>query len=97
MLTVTDTQGREEPFEPVSPYPYDTADHYISMLYGFIDYIRIHHPSCSRCARLVELLGHEYTLTEASHILGIPYRTLYGWLRALRPIFDEYIAATSYR
>ena len=90
-LTVTDNHGNEDPFDPASPYPLNQADEYMKLLYGLIRFIKIHHPKYSKYTELVELLGHEYTLKEASVILGKPYRTLYGWILTLRPIFDEYM------
>lgn len=40
---------------------------------------------------LINLLGNEFTLKEASAILNRPQRTLYGWVQTLRPIFKEYL------
>lgn len=87
---VTDGQGNEDSFDPASPYPINQADEYMELLYGLISFIKVHHPKYSKYTELVELLGQEYTLKEASVILGKPYRTLYGWTLTLRPIFDNY-------
>ncbi len=95
-LTVTNDQGNEDPFEPASPYPISQAEEYRGLLYGYISYIKVHHPRYIEYTDLVELLGHEYTLKEAASILDIPYRTLYGWIRTLRPIFDEYMNSVSH-
>lgn len=94
-LTVTDEQGNEDSFDPASPYPVNQADEYMELLYGLISFIKVHHPKYSKYTELVELLGHEHTLREASVILGKPYRTLYGWILTLRPIFDEYMGTIS--
>ena len=94
-LTVTDDQGNEDPFDPASPYPFNQADEYMELLYGLIRYIKVHHPKYSKYTESMELLGHEHTLKEASVILGKPYRTLYGWILTLRPIFDEYMDTVS--
>lgn len=94
-LVVTDEEGNEDPFEPASPHPINQADEYMELLYGLISFIKVHHPKYSKYAELVELLGQEYTLKEASFILGKPYRTLYGWTLTLRPIFDEYMGTIS--
>ena len=94
-LAVTDEEGNEDPFEPASPHPINQADEYMELLYGLISFIKVHHPKYSKYAELVELLGQEYTLKEASIILGKPYRILYGWTLTLRPIFDEYMGAVS--
>lgn len=56
----------------------EQADEYMKLLYGLIRFIKIHHPKYSKYTELVELLGHEHTLKEASIILGKPYRMLYG-------------------
>ena len=45
----------------------------------------------NRYVELINLLGNEFTLKEASAILNRPQRTLYGWVQTLRPIFKEYI------
>lgn len=94
-LTVTDDQGNEDSFDPASPYPVNQADEYMKLLYGLIGFIKVHHPKYSKYTELVELLGHEHTLKEASAILGKPYRTLYGWTLTLRPIFDEYMGTVN--
>ena len=95
-LTVTDDQGNEDSFDPASPYPFNQADEYMELLYGLIRYIKVHHPKYGKYTELVELLGHEHNLKEASIILGKPYRTLYGWILTLRPIFDEYMDTVSH-
>ena len=94
-LTVIDDHGNEAPFDPASPYPLNQADNYMELLYGLIRFIKVQHPKYSKYTELVELLGHEHTLKEASVILGKPYRTLYGWILTLRPIFDEYMDTVS--
>ena len=86
-LTVIDDHGNEAPFDPASPL--NQADKYMELLYGLIRFIKVQHPKYSN-------LGHEHTLKEASVILGKPYRTLYGWLLTLRPIFDEYMDTISH-
>ena len=95
-LTVIDDHGNEAPFDPASPYPLNQADNYMELLYGLIRFIKVQHPKYSKYTELVELLGHEHTLKEASVILGKPYRTLYGWILTLRPIFDEYMDTVSH-
>ena len=90
-LTVTDEQGNEDAFDPASPHPINQADEYIKLLYGLIDYIKVRHPKYDKYSDLVKLLGEQYTLKEASVILNIPYRTLYGWTLTLKPIVTEYL------
>lgn len=94
-LNVTNEQGNEDAFDPVSPYPINQADEYMELLYGLIRFIKVQHPKYSKYTELVELLGHEHTLKEASVILGKTYRTLYGWILTLRPIFDDYMDTVS--
>ena len=95
-LEVTDEQGNTDAFDPVTPHHFYQADKYLSLLYGLIEFIKEKHLRNDKYVELVELLGHEYTLSEAAEILDIPYRTLYGWLKTLRPIFDEYMNNTDY-
>lgn len=95
-LTITDDQGNEDPFDTASLYPINQADEYMELLYGLISYIKVHHPKYGKYTELVKLLGHEHTLKEASVILDKPYRTLYGWILTLRPIFDEYMGTISH-
>ena len=95
-LEVTDEQGNTDVFDPVTPHHFYQADKYLSLLYGLIEFIKEKHLRNDKYVELVELLGHEYTLSEAAEILDIPYRTLYGWLKTLRPIFDEYMNNTDY-
>ncbi len=90
-LDITDDQGNETPFDPASPYAIDQADAYLELLYNLILFIKARYPKYRRYTELIELLGQEYTLTEAADILDKPYRTLYGWIRTLRPIIDEYM------
>ena len=49
-----------------------------------------------RYVELINLLGNEFTLKEASNILNRPQRTLYGWVQTLRPIFKEYMKTVDY-
>lgn len=90
-LTVTDDQGNEDPFEPASTQPINSADEYLALLYGFIEFIKVHYPKYSKYTGLVELLGQDYSLKEAASVLNKPYRTLYGWTLTLRPIVSEYL------
>lgn len=78
-------------FEPKPLYPLNQADEYINLLHGLIEYIREHYPQYTRYIDLVKLLSLEYNLSEASKILGKPYRTVYGWQTTLRPIYEEYM------
>ncbi|MCD7739652.1 MAG: hypothetical protein LUH58_11565 [Lachnospiraceae bacterium] len=90
-LTLVDEQGNEDPFEPAATMDIYATSHYMSLLYGWIAYIKEHYPKYARYTELVELLGHEFTLKEAAAILDKPQRTLYGWTKTLRPIFTEYM------
>ena len=93
-LGVTDDQGNETPFDPESADAISQADAYLELLSNLIDFIEIHYPKYQKYTQLIQILGHEYTLTEAADILDKPYRTLYGWIRTLRPIIDEYLDTT---
>ena len=95
-LTVTDDQGNEDAFDPASTSPINQAEEYNDLLYGYISFIKVQHPKYSKYTELVELLGHDYTLKEAAEILDIPYRTLYGWIKTLRPVFDEYMGTVAH-
>lgn len=81
----------DDSFEPKEAHPLNQADEYMMLLHGLIEYIRKHHPKYARYIDLVKLLSLEYSLSEASEILGKPYRTLYGWQATLRPIYEEYM------
>lgn len=68
-----------------------SADDYDHLLAGFIDYVKEHYPKYAHYTELVKILGTEVGLKEASAKMDKPQRTLYGWTRTLRPIFDEYM------
>ena len=90
-LSVTDKDGNTDSYEPVSTRDINYTDHYQELLTGWISYIQKNYPQYNRYVELINLLGNEFTLKEASAILNRPQRTLYGWVQTLRPIFKEYL------
>lgn len=95
-FTVPDSDGTEIPGSLISPDLACSPEAYEKLLCGFIEYIRKNCPRHPDYANLVELLGQEYTLSEVAAILQKSYRTLYGWLRKLRPVFDEYLETVDF-
>ena len=91
-LALSDEQGNEDAFEPEdTTHSITPADDYDHLLTGFINYVKEHYPKYAHYTELIEILGTEVGLKEASTQMDKPQRTLYGWNRTLRPIFDEYI------
>lgn len=95
-LSVTDEDGNEDLFEPESQNNIVFTDSYNSLLQGWIRYIENNYPKYSKYVPLIKLLGQEYTLKEAAAILNKPQRTLYGWIKTLKPIFKEYMQTVDY-
>lgn len=91
-LTLSDEQGNEDAFEPEDTIrSISSADDYDHLLTGFIDYVKEHYPKYAHYTELIKILGTEVGLKEAAAVMDKPQRTLYGWTRTLRPIFDEYM------
>ena len=93
-LELKDNDGNADPFDPVSPTSIPTDYAYFNLLSGLIDYVKEKHPKYSDYTELLSLLGQDFSVKEASDILQKPQTTLYGWLKKLRSIFDEYIKTT---
>lgn len=93
-LTLSDEQGNEDAFEPEdTTHSITSAEDYDHLLAGFIDYVKEHYPKYTHYTELIEILGTEIGLKAASAIMDKPQRTLYGWTRTLRSIFDEYLSS----
>ncbi len=91
-LTMTDEQGNEDDFDPEdTKNTINSADEYDRLLNGFIQFVKEHYPKYAHYTELIEILGSEVGLKAAASAMGKPQRTLYGWTRTLRPIFDEYM------
>ena len=90
-LDVNDDDGNSDPFEPESITDPLSADRYFELLEGLISYIKEKYPKYSEYAEFVYLLGQEYEIKEVASIMKKSDKTLYGWRKKLRPIFDEYI------
>lgn len=95
-LKVSDGDGNVDPFEPESTTDPLSADRYFKLLDGLISYIKNKYPQYSDYAEFVYLLGLEYEIKEVAKILNKPSKTLYGWRKKLRPIFDEYMQSVDY-
>ena len=48
------------------------------------------HPKYAHYTELIEILGEEVEMKEAAAMMKRSDKTLYGWLKRLRPIFDEF-------
>lgn len=90
-LDVVDDDGNINPFEPESVSDPLSADRYLELLEGLISYIKEKYPKYSDYAEFVYLLGQEYEIKEVATIMKKSDKTLYGWQKKLRPIFDEYL------
>ena len=86
--TITD-DGSDIPYDPETPDDYNLADDYLTLLEQFVSYIREACPRHPEYARLVDLLGHDYSIKEAARIMGKPQSTLYGWIRRIRILYAE--------
>ena len=60
------------------------------MLHEFIEYVRVKYLKYAHYTELIEILGDEVTMKEAVVRMNKPAKTLYGWLKHLRPIFEEF-------
>ncbi|MDE7254400.1 MAG: hypothetical protein K2O32_15875 [Acetatifactor sp.] len=90
-LDVEDENGNADPFEPESESDPLSADRYFELLESLISYIKAKYPKYTEYAEFVYLLGQEYKIKEVATIMKKSNKTLYGWRKKLRPIFDEYI------
>lgn len=88
-LELKDSDGNVDPYEPESGR-YSTADDYLKTLYDFIEYVRTKYPKYAHYTELIEILGEKVGMKEAAARMQKPDKTLYGWLKRLRPIFDEF-------
>ncbi len=94
-LELRDSDGNVDPYEPESGR-YSTADDYMKMLRDFIQYIKDKYPKYAHYTELIEILGEEVEMKEAAARMQRSDKTLYGWLKRLRPIFDEFKDTVDY-
>lgn len=90
-LDTTDDNGNIDEFDPEAAKHYSEADTYITLLKDLINYVHEKYPQYPEYLDLISILGNEIDMKEAAAIIGRPKSTLYGWLKKLRPIFDEFI------
>lgn len=90
-LDITDASGNTDEFEPDAGCRHSDADIYLALLQELIEYINIHYPQYSSYTELISLLGNEIDMKDAADIMDKPKSTLYGWLKRIRPIFDEFM------
>lgn len=90
-LDTVNEYGNVETFEPLCGRRFSEADTYIMLLKELITYVNTRYPQYAAYTELINLLGHEFDLKEASCIMGKPVSTLAGWLKRLRPIYDEFM------
>lgn len=95
-LDVEDENGNTDPFEPESVSDPLSADRYFELLEGLISYIKEKYPKYPEYAEFAYLLGQEYEIKKVAAIMKKSDKTLYGWRKKLRPIFDEYIQTIAY-
>lgn len=89
-LGLEDSEGNSYSFEPASPLSIPSSYAYFKLLSGLIEYVKNKYPKYSEYTDLLALLGQEFSVKEASYILDKPPKTLYEWIKKLRPIFNEY-------
>lgn len=94
-LELRDKDGNVDPYEPESGR-YSVADDYLKMLHDFIEYVRLKYPKYAHYTELIEILGDEVAMKEAAVRMRKPAKTLYGWLKRLRPIFEEFKDTVDY-
>lgn len=94
-LELKDSDGNTDPYEPESGRC-SNADDYLKMLRDFIAYVRKNYPQYAHYTELIEILGEEVGVQEAAKKMNRPDKTLYGWLKRLRPIFDEFKDSVDY-
>ena len=94
-LELRDKDGNVEPYEPESGR-YSVADDYLRLLNDFIKYVRTKYPKYAHYTELIEILGEEIEMKEAAARMKKSNKTLYGWLKSLRPIFEEFKNTVDY-
>lgn len=94
-LELSDKDGNVDPYEPESGR-YSAADDYLKLLHDFIGYVREKHPKYAHYTELIEILGNEVKMKEAAATMEKSDKTLYGWVKRLRPIFDEFKDSVDY-
>ena len=94
-LELSDKDGNVDPYEPESGR-YSAADDYLKLLHDFIGYVREKHPKYAHYTELIEILGDEIKMKEAAVTMEKSDKTLYGWVKRLRPIFDEFKDSVDY-
>lgn len=94
-LELRDKDGNVDPYEPESGR-YSAADDYLKLLHDFIEYVRTKYPKYAHYTELIEILGEEVEMKEAAARMKRSDKTLYGCLKRLRPIFDEFKDTVDY-
>lgn len=88
-LSVQDGDENVDSFEPKSG-KYSEADDYIRLLKDLGDFVAEHYPKYAKYVELINLLGLEYGMKEASRIMGKADSTLHDWVKKLRLIYEEF-------
>lgn len=91
-LTKVDEDGNESEYEPEA-YGSFEGRKYERLSGDFVKYLRKEYP---KYAELVEILSSEIDLKTAAKMIGKPYNTVYGWLKRLRLIYDEFRKNVAY-
>ncbi|MGN0250840.1 MAG: hypothetical protein ACI4EH_05705 [Oliverpabstia sp.] len=91
-LTKVDEDGNESEYEP-EDYGSFEGRKYERLSGDFVKYLRKEYP---KYAELVEILSSEIDLKTAAKMIGKPYNTVYGWLKRLRLIYDEFRKNVAY-
>lgn len=69
---------------------------YVTLLKAPINYVHEKFPQHPKYLNLISILGNEIDIKEAAAIIGRQKNTLYGWLKKLRPIFNDFIETTDF-
>lgn len=94
-LELRDKDGNVDPYEQESGR-YSVANDYLKLLRDFIEYVRVKYPKYAHYTELIEILGEEVEMKEAAARMKKSDKTLYGWIKRLRPIFAEFKGTVDY-
>lgn len=94
-LELRDKDGNVDPYEPESGR-YSAADDYLKLLRDFIKYVKMKYPKYAHYTELIEILGEEVEMKEATARMKRSDKTLYGWIKRLGPIFAEFKGTVDY-
>lgn len=87
-LTITNTDGSEEPFEPISPEGYNSTDEYYRLVEDLVAYLEARRAEYGAIARL---LLDGYSRREIAEVLDLPKSSVIDWAKKIQELTSEFL------